>query len=235
MIGRPDAVGDRRSQLAERRGHDPVADHLGQVERALDDGHDLLVTRYPGSDATCDDVIENFGPRVRRTWTAASGTATGDQLLAGCIDDPGARHVKGAPGCDVGFHGASGGCIEHANAGYLVVDGRTHHGLEIAFFHRARGDDQLSAASVGYVVVAAKPVEQRIALDAQPCFERPLGSLVVDARVDHPAGVPGLVRAAEEAGLELIDRTPRTGADGHRVAFIHPRSTSGVLVELVQL
>ncbi len=28
------------------------------------------------SDATCDDVIENSGPRVRRSWTAASGTAT---------------------------------------------------------------------------------------------------------------------------------------------------------------
>ena len=28
------------------------------------------------SDATCDDVIENSGPRVERTWTATSGTAT---------------------------------------------------------------------------------------------------------------------------------------------------------------
>lgn len=28
------------------------------------------------SDATCDDVIENSGPRVQRSWTAMSGTAT---------------------------------------------------------------------------------------------------------------------------------------------------------------
>jgi methylmalonyl-CoA/ethylmalonyl-CoA epimerase len=35
-------------------------------------------------------------------------------------------------------------------------------------------------------------------------------------------------------GFDLIDRTPRPGALGHRVAFIHPRSTGGVLVELVQ-
>jgi len=28
------------------------------------------------SDATCDDVIENGGPRVRETWTATSGTAS---------------------------------------------------------------------------------------------------------------------------------------------------------------
>lgn len=36
------------------------------------------------------------------------------------------------------------------------------------------------------------------------------------------------------AGVELIDRVPRPGAGGHRVAFIHPSSCSGVLVELVE-
>jgi methylmalonyl-CoA/ethylmalonyl-CoA epimerase len=35
-------------------------------------------------------------------------------------------------------------------------------------------------------------------------------------------------------GMELIDRVPRPGAHGHRVAFLHPRSTGGVLMELVQ-
>jgi methylmalonyl-CoA epimerase len=42
-----------------------------------------------------------------------------------------------------------------------------------------------------------------------------------------------LARLAE-AGVELIDREPRRGARGHEVAFLHPRSTGGVLVELVQ-
>ena len=36
------------------------------------------------------------------------------------------------------------------------------------------------------------------------------------------------------AGLQLIDREPRVGANGHRVAFVHPSSTGGVLVELVE-
>jgi methylmalonyl-CoA/ethylmalonyl-CoA epimerase len=35
-------------------------------------------------------------------------------------------------------------------------------------------------------------------------------------------------------GYELIDREPRAGARGHIVAFLHPRSTHGVLIELVQ-
>ena len=38
----------------------------------------------------------------------------------------------------------------------------------------------------------------------------------------------------EREGYQLIDREPRTGGHGHRVAFLHPRSTGGVLVELVE-
>jgi methylmalonyl-CoA/ethylmalonyl-CoA epimerase len=36
------------------------------------------------------------------------------------------------------------------------------------------------------------------------------------------------------AGFELIDRTPRRGLGGHRVAFIHPTSAGGALTELVE-
>lgn len=36
------------------------------------------------------------------------------------------------------------------------------------------------------------------------------------------------------AGVELIDRTPRPGAGGHLVAFLHPRALGGTLVELVE-
>jgi methylmalonyl-CoA/ethylmalonyl-CoA epimerase len=36
------------------------------------------------------------------------------------------------------------------------------------------------------------------------------------------------------AGLELIDREPRVGIRGSRVAFLHPRSTGGVLTEIVE-
>jgi methylmalonyl-CoA/ethylmalonyl-CoA epimerase len=34
------------------------------------------------------------------------------------------------------------------------------------------------------------------------------------------------------AGIQLIDEKPRIGAEGKRIAFLHPRSTGGVLVEL---
>jgi methylmalonyl-CoA/ethylmalonyl-CoA epimerase len=39
--------------------------------------------------------------------------------------------------------------------------------------------------------------------------------------------------ALSARGIELIDVVPRQGAGGHRVAFLHPRSTGGILIELV--
>ncbi len=43
-----------------------------------------------------------------------------------------------------------------------------------------------------------------------------------------------LARIAE-SGAELINETPRTRPDGTRYAFVHPKSTGGVLLELYQL
>lgn len=36
------------------------------------------------------------------------------------------------------------------------------------------------------------------------------------------------------AGIRLIDETPRRGAHGNTIAFLHPKSTGGVLIELCQ-
>ena len=49
------------------------------------------------------------------------------------------------------------------------------------------------------------------------------------------ADIESALRDAGEAGVELIDETPRSGLFGLRVAFVHPHSVDGVLVELVQL
>jgi methylmalonyl-CoA epimerase len=50
-------------------------------------------------------------------------------------------------------------------------------------------------------------------------------------RVPH---IPSVLSHLRDQGVELIDREPRPGARGHLVAFLHPRSTGGILVELVQ-
>ena len=39
----------------------------------------------------------------------------------------------------------------------------------------------------------------------------------------------------EAEGVELIDKEPRIGGEGSRIAFVHPRALAGTLVELVEL
>ncbi len=38
----------------------------------------------------------------------------------------------------------------------------------------------------------------------------------------------------KEKGIQLIDQTPRKGAGGAKIAFLHPKATAGVLVELCE-
>ncbi len=38
----------------------------------------------------------------------------------------------------------------------------------------------------------------------------------------------------KEKGIRLIDQTPRIGAGGAKIAFLHPKATNGVLVELCE-
>jgi methylmalonyl-CoA/ethylmalonyl-CoA epimerase len=46
--------------------------------------------------------------------------------------------------------------------------------------------------------------------------------------------IDSALAAVRDAGLRLIDEQPRTGIRNSRVAFVHPKSTGGVLTELVE-
>ena len=46
--------------------------------------------------------------------------------------------------------------------------------------------------------------------------------------------IESAIESARSAGLRLIDEQPRVGIRGSRVAFLHPKSTGGVLTELVE-
>lgn len=50
-------------------------------------------------------------------------------------------------------------------------------------------------------------------------------------RVDN---IDAALAELKEKGVRLIDETPRIGAGGAKIAFLHPSATSGVLVELCQ-
>jgi len=48
------------------------------------------------------------------------------------------------------------------------------------------------------------------------------------------ADLDAALAACRSAGYQLVDETPRLGAGGHRIAFVHPKSTSGILIELTE-
>ena len=70
--------------------------------------------------------------------------------------------------------------------------------------------------------------------------EGPVGKFVAKrgAAIHHVtvrvADLAATLAALAAAGVELIDRTPRVGAGGVKIAFLHPRSTAGILIELCE-
>ncbi len=47
--------------------------------------------------------------------------------------------------------------------------------------------------------------------------------------------IAGMLAQLKEKGIQLINETPQTGLNGRQYAFVHPKSTNGVLVELYQI
>ncbi len=47
-------------------------------------------------------------------------------------------------------------------------------------------------------------------------------------------GIESALAFLKGLGVPLIDEAPRKGARGHKVAFVHPKATGGVLIELVE-
>jgi methylmalonyl-CoA/ethylmalonyl-CoA epimerase len=70
--------------------------------------------------------------------------------------------------------------------------------------------------------------------------EGPVGKFIANRGegVHHLAfatkGLQGALDTLEEKGVRLIDKTPRKGAEGLNIAFLHPKSTFGVLTELCE-
>ena len=48
------------------------------------------------------------------------------------------------------------------------------------------------------------------------------------------ADLDAALAACRAAGYRLIDDIPRTGAGGRRIAFVHPKATAGILLELTE-
>lgn len=98
--------------------------------------------------------------------------------------------------------------------------------------------ERVEAQGVDVVFIGAGPA--RIELLEPHSAESPVGRFLakrgqglhhIAYRVDDLAET---LKALAVDGTRLIDQSPREGAHGRLVAFIHPQSAAGVLIELVQ-
>lgn len=137
----------------------------------------------------------------------------------------------------VPFIGMQAGLIHHV--GYVVAD----LDAEIPAYRDVLG------MPVGAREVMSEQGVEAVLLGGGPSYVELIAPVTEDTGVarflakkgpgmHHVAfAVPDLesaLRELEDEGVELIDTAPRRGLGGHMVAFLHPRSTGGVLTELVE-
>jgi len=109
-------------------------------------------------------------------------------------------------------------------------------------------EDILGIKAVGYETVD----EQKVNVAFMPCGDSEL-ELLESTEADGPIArfiekngegiqhiairvdnVENAIAELKEKGMRLIDEKPRYGAGGASIAFMHPKSTKGVLLELCQ-
>ena len=115
---------------------------------------------------------------------------------------------------------------------------------EVANFYREAlglNIEEIEEVAEQKVRVAMLPIgESRIELLEPTTDDSPISKFLAKRGpgIHHVAiqveNIRESLRKMKEKGARLIDEEPRTGAGGCLVAFVHPSSTGGVLVELVE-
>jgi methylmalonyl-CoA/ethylmalonyl-CoA epimerase len=129
------------------------------------------------------------------------------------------------------------GRIDHIGVAVEDIDAaialyRDSFGMELA--HRETVESQ------GVEAVLLDVGEGHVELLAPLGPETPVGKYLAKngAGLHHVAyavgDIDGTLEKLAAAGLQLIDSEARVGIRGSRVAFLHPRSTGGVLTEIVE-
>lgn len=123
-----------------------------------------------------------------------------------------------------------GVAVEDLDAAIALYESR----FEMPLVHRERVGEQ------GVEAVLLDVGDGHVELLAPLGPDTPVGRYLARSGpgLHHVAYAVGDIDAALEqiaaAGIERIDERPRVGIRGSRVAFLHPRSTGGVLTEIVE-
>jgi methylmalonyl-CoA/ethylmalonyl-CoA epimerase len=123
-----------------------------------------------------------------------------------------------------------GVAVEDIDAAIALYEGS----FEMALAHRETVESQ------GVEAVLLDVGEGHVELLAPLGPDTPVGKFLArgGAGLHHVAyavkDIDSALQRVAAAGIKLIDNEPRTGIRGSRVAFLHPRSTGGVLTEIVE-
>ena len=111
----------------------------------------------------------------------------------------------------------------------------------IPFYREILGLEPVPVSdSDGARIEAFKAGESLVELLESSDPASPIGKFVAKrgAGIHHICfAVPDLeavLARCRAAGIRLIDEEPRVGAEGRRIAFLHPSSTGGILIELME-
>jgi methylmalonyl-CoA epimerase len=107
-------------------------------------------------------------------------------------------------------------------------------GLGIALTHEEEVKEQ--GVRVGFVPLGESEIELLEPLSAESTVARFIekrgeGIHHICLRVTN---IETVLAEMEARGIRLIDRTPRIGAGGKKIAFVHPSGANGVLIELAE-
>jgi methylmalonyl-CoA/ethylmalonyl-CoA epimerase len=129
------------------------------------------------------------------------------------------------------------GRIDHIGVAVEDIDAAIElyrDGFEMELAHRETVESQ------GVEAVLLDVGDGHVELLAPLGSDTPVGKFIAKngAGLHHVAyavdDIDGALEKLAAAGLRLIDSEPRVGIRGSRVAFLHPRSTDGVLTEIVE-
>ena len=108
-----------------------------------------------------------------------------------------------------------------------------------AFYRDVLGMDPVELSdSDGARIEAFEAGESLIELLEPEGADTPIGKFIAKrgAGIHHICfavdDLDAMLERCKAKGIRLIDDTPRIGAEGKRIAFLHPSSTAGILVEL---
>ena len=124
-----------------------------------------------------------------------------------------------------------------AHVGIAVPD----IGAALAFYRDVLGLEPHPPETADEAIIVSLPFgESEVELLAPGAADGPIARFLAKRGpgIHHVcyrvADLDAALAACRTAGYRLIDEAPRTGAGGRRIAFVHPKATAGILLELTE-